>query len=63
MWAIFSNMVIGLGGAHLLAVVFHMGIHGLWIAMALDELFRAVVMLIRWHGSRWKNKQVTAHAQ
>ena len=63
MWAIFSNMMIGLGGAHLLAVVFHMGIHGLWIAMALDELFRAVVMLIRWNGSRWKNKQVTAHAQ
>jgi len=63
MWAIFSNMVIGLGGAHLLAVVLHMGIHGLWIAMALDELFRAVVMLIRWNGSRWKNKQVTAYAQ
>lgn len=59
LWAIFSNMIIGLGGAHLLAIVCHMGIYGLWIAMALDELFRAVVMLIRWHGSRWMNKQIT----
>lgn len=59
LWAIFSNMIIGLGGAHLLAIVCHMGIYGLWIAMALDELFRAVVMLIRWHGSRWMHKQIT----
>ena len=63
LWAIFSNMFIGLGGSHLLAIQCHMGIYGLWIAMALDELFRAVIMLIRWHGSRWKNKQITASRQ
>lgn len=33
-------------------------IHGLWVAMALDELFRAVVMFFRWHGAKWNNKQV-----
>lgn len=63
LWAIFSNLIIGLGGAHLLAIQCHMGIHGLWIAMALDEVFRAVVMLIRWNGSQWKNKRITTQAQ
>lgn len=63
LWAIFSNMIIGLGGAHLLAIQCHLGIYGLWIAMALDEVFRAIILLIRWHGSKWKNKRITAQAQ
>ena len=63
MWAIFSNLLIGLGGAHLLAIKCHMGIYGLWIAMALDEVFRAVVMLIRWNGSQWKNKRIATQEQ
>ena len=63
LWAIFSNLIIGLGGAHLLAIQCHMGIYGLWIAMALDEVFRAVVMLIRWNGSKWKNKRIATQAQ
>ena len=62
-WAIFSTMIIGLGGAHLLAIRCHMGIYGLWIAMALDEVFRAVIMLIRWNGSKWKEKRVATQAQ
>lgn len=63
LWAIFSNLIIGLGGAHLLAIQCHMGIYGLWIAMALDEVFRAVVMLIRWKGSQWKNKRIAMQEQ
>ena len=63
LWAIFSNMIIGLGSAHLLAIQCHMGIHGLWIAMALDEIFHAVIMLIRWHGSKWKKKRIAAQEQ
>ena len=63
LWAIFSNLIIGMGGAHLLAIRCHMGIYGLWIAMALDEISRAVVMLIRWHGSRWMNKRIATQEQ
>ena len=63
LWAIFSNLIIGMGGAHLLAIRCHMGIYGLWIAMALDEVFRAVVMLIRWNGSKWKIMRIAAQAQ
>ena len=58
-WAVFSNMIIGLGGTQLLAVVLHLGLNGLWAAMALDEIFRAIVMMIRWCGPKWKNRQVT----
>ena len=63
MWAIFSNLIIGLGGAHLLAIQCHMGIYGLWVAMALDEVFRAFVMLIRWNSSQWKNKRIATQEQ
>lgn len=52
--AIFSNWVLSVGGAYLLAVVLGMGIYGLWIAIALDECFRGVLMIFRWHGSRWQ---------
>jgi Na+-driven multidrug efflux pump len=52
-----------MGGAHLLAIQCHMGIYGLWIAMALDEVFRAVVMLIRWNGRQWKNKRIATQEQ
>ena len=59
LWAIFSNWVVGLGGAQLLAVTCGFGIYGLWIAMAADEFFRAILMLIRWRGTRWENKNVS----
>ena len=58
LWAIFSNWVVGLGGAQLLAVTCGFGIYGLWVAMAADEFFRAILMLIRWRGSRWEHKNV-----
>ena len=59
-WAVFSNWLIGLGGAHLLGVVCGLGIYGLWIAMAMDEVFRAILMFFRWRGKRWENKTATA---
>ena len=59
-WAVFSNWIIGLGGAQLLGVVCGYGIYGLWIAMAFDEVFRAVLMLLRWRGKRWEGRTATA---
>ena len=35
-----------------------MGLAGLWIAMALDELIRAGLFLWRWHGRSWCRKQL-----
>lgn len=56
--AIFSMWLISVLGSYILAVVCGMGIYGLWIGLAADEIFRGILMLIRWNGSRWRNKKV-----
>ncbi|MBQ7744328.1 MAG: MATE family efflux transporter [Ruminococcus sp.] len=56
--AIFSNWLISVLGSYLLAVVFGMGIYGLWIALAADECIRGVVMILRWKSGKWKTKRV-----
>ena len=60
LWAVFSNWVIGLGGSYVMAVTMGLGIFGLWFAMAFDECFRAVLMLIRWKSGRWERKRSVA---
>ena len=30
------------------------GIAGVWLAMAIDELVRALIFVIRWHNGKWK---------
>ncbi len=56
--AIFSNWLISVLGSYLLAVVFGMGIYGLWIALAADEWIRGVMMILRWKSGKWKAKRV-----
>ena len=58
MCAIFSNWLLSVLGSYLLAVVFGMGIYGLWIALAADECFRGVLMLIRWRSGKWRDKAI-----
>ncbi len=58
MCAIFSNWLLSVLGSYLLAVVFGMGIYGLWIALAADECFRGVLMLIRWKSGKWRDKAI-----
>lgn len=54
--AIFSMWALSTLGSYLLAVVFGMGLTGLWIAFAADECFRGILMLIRWKNGKWKTK-------
>ena len=56
--AIFSNWLISVLGSYLLAVVFGMGIYGLWIALAADECIRGILMILRWKSGKWKTKRV-----
>ena len=56
--AIFTNWLISVLGSYLLAVVFGMGIYGLWIALAADECIRGVMMILRWKSGKWKTKRV-----
>ena len=58
--AIFSNWAISVAGAYLLAVVFNFGICGLWVALALDECIRGVMMIFRWKNGKWRTKSLTA---
>ena len=56
--AIFSMIFISTLGSYIFAVVLDMGIYGLWIANALDECFRGVLMLIRWKNGKWRTKSI-----
>lgn len=56
--AVFSNWLMSVLGSYLLAVVFGMGIYGLWIALAADECIRGIMMILRWKSGKWKTKRV-----
>ena len=60
--AIFSNWVLSVLGSYILAVVFGMGLYGLWIALAADELVRGALMIFRWKSGKWKSKSIVKEA-
>lgn len=45
-------------GSYLFGVVFGMGIVGVWIAMTIDELVRAVIFIIRLKRGSWKKRNL-----
>lgn len=48
-----SAWIIAVGGAYLFAIVFNMGLYGIWIAFACDELIRGTILLWRWKSNGW----------
>ena len=56
--AVFSNWLLSVGGSYVLAVVCGWGLYGLWIALAADECFRGLLMILRWCGTRWQNARL-----
>ena len=50
--------ILSVGLGWLLGIFFGMGLTGIWIAMAADEIFRGVVVLIRWIKGSWRGKRV-----
>lgn len=48
-----SAWIIAVGGAYLFAIVFDMGLYGIWIAFACDELIRGTILLWRWKSNGW----------
>ena len=46
----FVSVVFG----YLFGIVFQWGIIGIWMAMACDEIFRAVIFSTRWNSLTWK---------
>lgn len=49
---------VAVGFGYLFAIVLDMGLIGLWIAMAMDEILRGIVVYIRWNRGGWRNKRV-----
>lgn len=51
-WSLGLGAVLGLGFG------LKMGVLGLWLGMAADEFFRAIVNYLRWRGGKWRGKGV-----
>ncbi len=56
--AIVSMWLVSVLGSYILAVVLGYGIYGLFVALAADEIFRGILMLIRFKSGKWKTKRV-----
>ena len=56
--AVFSMILVSTLGSYILAVVFDLGIYGLWIAIAADEVIRGILMLFRWRSGKWRDKGI-----
>lgn len=46
--------IVSVGGSYLLGSVLGLGLVGVWIAMAADEIIRGICFLIRWKSGVWR---------
>lgn len=53
---IFSMWTFGVGLAYIFGIRLGLGLAGAWIAFAVDEWFRAILVLIRWKNGKWRGK-------
>lgn len=53
---IFSMWTFGVGIAYFIGIKLGFGLVGVWIAFALDEWFRAILVLRRWKKKQWQGK-------
>ncbi|MDD6467176.1 MAG: MATE family efflux transporter [Erysipelotrichaceae bacterium] len=44
--------------SYIFGIYLQLGLVGVWLAMACDELFRAVLFIIRWFQGGWKSKNL-----
>lgn len=55
---IVAQWTFSVGVGYLLGIYFKLGLPGIWIGMALDEIVRGIVVLIRWKLGGWRNKAI-----
>ena len=55
-----SMWIISIGLAWLLGIHFKLGLVGIWCGMAADEIFRGVVVFIRWIMGSWRGRKIVA---
>lgn len=56
--SVFSMWVFRIGCSYLLGVYFEMGLVGVWIAMFIDWLVRALFFVIRYCGTKWQQHKI-----
>lgn len=57
------SWVVAVGGSYILGVKLGLGLQGVWLAMMMDELIRAVIFAIRFKSGKWKNKSMIENSQ
>ena len=55
---IISMWLVSTLGAYVFGLYFELGLAGIWIAMASDEMFRGILMYRRLLSGKWQNKRV-----
>lgn len=53
---VFSMWIISVGLGYVLAIPCGLGLIGIWIGLASDECFRAVLVIFRWKNRKWEGK-------
>lgn len=53
-----SQWIVAVGFAWILAVPLHWGLVGAWVAFALDENLRGVILMRRWHTKGWVGRSL-----
>ena len=54
--AIFSMFLVAGLGSWVFGIWLNLGLIGIFLAYALDELVRGILMLLRWKSGKWENK-------
>ena len=55
---IFGMWCCAVPGSYLLGIHLGWGLVGIWVAMAADEIVRAIIFVFRWQSGKWKNKKL-----
>ena len=57
--AIVFNWTIAVGLSYVVGIPLGFGLIGMWIAFALDENIRGVILMHRWRSGKWRTKGLT----
>lgn len=55
-----SMWTIGVGLAYVFSITFNLGMPGMWIALAMDEWVRGLIMYFRWRSKKWNGKAIVS---
>jgi putative MATE family efflux protein len=56
--SLFSLMFFAIGGSFLFGIIFENGVVGIFLALTIDEAFKALVFMWRWSTRRWTTRSL-----